>query len=79
MTWWEFLGHDVVCLGANKFYFPKGPPFPTQELTMAVHAGEIESIRFQSIINLVNFNEFNFNSNFLEVKFNQFKFFGGKI
>ena len=36
-----------------------------------VHAGDIESIRSQSIIKLVNFNQSNFNSNFLEVKFNQ--------
>ena len=36
-----------------------------------VRAGDIESIRCQSIIKLVNFNQSNFNSNFLEVKFNQ--------
>ena len=36
-----------------------------------VHDGDIESIRFQSIIELVNFNQSNFNSNLLEVKFNQ--------
>ena len=35
------------------------------------HAGAIESIRCQSIIKLVNFNQLNFNSKFLEVKFNQ--------
>ena len=39
--------------------------------TRPVHAGDIESIRSQSIIKLVNFNQSNFNSNFLEVKFNQ--------
>ena len=39
--------------------------------TRPVHAGDIESIRCQSIIKLVNFNQSNFNSNFLEVKFNQ--------
>ena len=36
-----------------------------------VHDGDIESIQFQSIIELVNFNQSNFNSNLLEVKFNQ--------
>ena len=47
-----------------------------------VRNGDIESIRFQSIIKLVNFNQSNFNSNFLEVKFNQsisIQIFRGKI